>query len=72
MSKENLPVQTGDLLKGEALPLSRRVVKAAAGTKAGQLVKYPLRSSVLSLVAQTAYAYCVVLNLSSNCFKSIA
>jgi putative pilus assembly secretion protein len=51
MSKENLPVQTGDLLKGEALPLSRRVVKAAAGTKAGQLVKYPLRSSNPWLVA---------------------
>ena len=43
MSKENLPVQTGDLLKGEALPLSRRVVRVTPGTKAGQLVKYTLR-----------------------------
>ena len=53
MSKETLPVQTGDLLKGEALLLSRRVVKAESGTKAGQLVKYPLRSSNPWLVALT-------------------
>ena len=53
MSKETLPVQTGDLIKGEALMLSRRVVKAAAGTKAGQLVKYPLRGANPWLVALT-------------------
>ena len=53
MSKETLPVQSGDLIKGEALMLSRRVVKAAAGTKAGQLVKYPLRAANPWLVALT-------------------
>lgn len=54
MSKtETFPVQTGDLLKGEALLLSRRVVKAESGTKAGQLVKYPLRTSNPWLVALT-------------------
>lgn len=54
MSKtETFPVQTGDLLKGEALPLSRRVVRVTPGTKAGQLVKYTLRKGNPWLVALT-------------------
>jgi len=40
MSKETLPVQSGDLIKGEALMLSRRVVKADRSKEAKTLVKY--------------------------------
>lgn len=38
---------TADILKGEALPLSRVVVPAAQGTKKGTPVKYPLRDKYL-------------------------
>ena len=46
MSNEKI-IQMGDILKGEALPLSRAVVPADSGTKAGTLVKYPLRERYL-------------------------
>lgn len=47
------PVTIGDILKSEADSNSRVSVPAAANTKAGQLVKYPLRNEYLVALSDT-------------------
>ena len=59
----------GDILKGEALPLSRVAVPAEKGTKAGTLVKYPLRK--LYLVALTDEQEGKVLVQPHNCVVNL-
>ena len=51
MADEQMPLGMGDLIKGEALWLSRTTVAAPAGTKAGALVKYPPRGEGHYLIA---------------------
>lgn len=65
MSQSNKPLTIGDLLKSEADQQSRVAVPAPAGTKAGQLVEYPLRSE--HLVALTDETHGEVLVQPHNC-----
>lgn len=62
---QTLGYATGDFLKWEATPLTRIAVPAAAGTKVGALVEYPLRGK--HLVALTNESDGLVVVQPHNC-----
>ena len=72
MPKEILGAAMGDLLKGEALTLSRVAVAAEKGTKAGQLVKYAPRGDSHYLIALTDEVNGEVVVQPWNCVIDLA
>jgi len=72
MPKEILGAAMGDLLKGEALTLSRVAVAAEKGTKAGQLVKYAPRGESHYLIALTDEVNGEVVVQPWNCVIDLA
>lgn len=47
MTIETLPTTTGEILHYEATSMTRELVPASSGLKAGQLVEFPLRGKKL-------------------------